>query len=156
MSPAEFAVDANLGSDCRLSHVVIEQKAGDRQLYPVVESLVAAIEDTGLLSLFGDREGRDIPADSCVSMPVRFTFKSDSVGVDATAGYDTSSRDRAIRVAKGYELLIQAGRMARRGHPDEQVLEDLSATTEAQRLIIRFHTSREKLETLITGLLEPH
>jgi hypothetical protein len=155
-SPSEFAVNADLGRNCRLSHVVIEQKAGDRKLYPVFESLVAAIEDTGLLSLLGDREGQDVPADSCVSTPVRFTFKSDAVEVDATAGYDTRAPDRAVRIAKTYEFLIQAGRMAQQGQLDEQILEGLSATSEAQRVIIHFHTSREKLDSLITGLLQPH
>src|ERR1700741_1317262 len=38
VSPAEFLVDADLGRNCRLSHIVIKQKAGDRKLYPVVES----------------------------------------------------------------------------------------------------------------------
>jgi hypothetical protein len=153
-SPAEFAVDANLDSNCRLSHVVIEQKAGDRKLYPVVESLFAAIGDAGLLSLLGNREGQDVPADSCVSTPVRFTFKSDAAGVDVTASYAASSPDRALGFAKAYELLIQHGRRARRGQPDEQILEGLSATSEAQRLIIHFHTSREKLDSLITRLLQ--
>jgi hypothetical protein len=156
VSPSEFAVKADLGPNCRLSHVVIEQKTGDRKLYPVVESLVSAIEDAGLLSLLGDREGQNVPADSCISMPVRFTFKSDAAGLDATAGYDTRTPDRAVRIAKAYEFLIQAGRMTRRGYADEQVLEGLSATSEAQRLIIHFHISREKFDSLITGVLQPH
>ena len=153
-SSSEFAVDAKLNTDCRLSDIVVSQKSGDRRLFDVVASLVAAVGDTGLLAFVGDREQHEFSNTPCVQMPLRFNFSSDSSEIAASIEYPTTSAERAGMNAKAFNLLITAGRDARRGRTDELILNAMTAASNGSQIIVRFRASRTAVDEIIRHLLE--
>jgi hypothetical protein len=153
-SSAEFTVEAKLNTDCRLSDIVIVQKSGDPRLFDVVGSLVAAVGDTGLLTFVGDREQPEFSNTPCVQMPLRFNFSTDSSEIAASIEYPVTSAERAGMNAKGFNLLIMAGRTARRGSTDELILNAMTAASDGSQIIVRFRASRTAVDEIIRRLLE--
>ncbi len=153
-SSSEFAVDAKLNSDCRLSDIVVSQKSGDSRLFEVVGSLVASIGDTGLLTFVGDREQPEFSNTPCVQMPLRFNFSTDSSEIAASIEYPTTSAEQAGMNAKAFNLLIMADRNARRGRTDELILNAMTAASDGSQIIVRFRASRTAVDEIIRRLLE--
>lgn len=153
-SSSEFTVDAKLNSDCRLSDIVVVQKSGDRRLFDVVGSLVAAVGDSAMLMYVGDREQHDLTNTPCIQTPLRFNFSTDSSEIAASIEYPATSAERAGMNARAYNLLIMAGRTATRGRTDELILNAMTAASEGSQVIVRFRTSRTAVDEMIKRLLE--
>lgn len=153
-SSSEFTVDGKLNTDCRLSDIVVSQKSGDRRLFDVVGSLVAAIGDSGLLTFVGDREQHEFSNTPCVQMPLRFNFSTDSSEIAASIEYPTASTEQATQLARGYDLLIKMGRDARHGRTEELILNAMSAASNGSQIIVRFRASRTAVDEIIRRLLE--
>ena len=152
-SRAEFTADLKLRSDCSVTDVVVKQKSGDPKLFEVAANLVTAIADSGLLSYVGDR-GEANANTRCVETPLHFGFSSDSSEVTANLEYPASSADRAHQIARGYSIMIDAGRTIKRGHPDELIYNALSSTTDGNQIILRFRTTRPAIDELIKRALQ--
>jgi hypothetical protein len=152
-SSSEFTVDAKLNTNCRLSDIVVSQKSGDRRLFEVVGSLVAALGDAGLLTFVGDREQHEFSDTACVQMPLRFNFSTDPSEFAASIEYPTASAQQATMLARAYNVLIKVGRDARRGRTDELILNAMTAAANDSQIIVRFRASRTAVDEIIGHLL---
>lgn len=153
-STTQFTVEANLNSDCRLSEIVIVQKSGDRRLFDVVGNLVAAVGDSNLLTFVGARGSGEAGSTPCIQTPLRFNFSGDSSEVAASIEFPEPTAERATLLTKGYNILIMTGRTARRGHPNELILNGLNAASDGKQVIVRFRASRTAVDELIARLIE--
>jgi hypothetical protein len=152
-SRAELTADVKLGSDCAITNVVIKQKAGDPKLFDVAGDLVAAIGDSGLLRYVGDR-GEQYANTRCVETTLRLGFSSDSDEVTASLEYPASSADRANQIARGYSIMIDAGRTIKRGDSSEPIYNVLSSTADGNQIILHFRMTRTAIEEMIKRALK--
>jgi hypothetical protein len=147
----EFTVDVKRDSDCRLSEVVVVQKSGDQRFLEPIRELVAALSNSGLLNFLGDRpQFTDTP---CVSIPIRFNFKNDPGEILSSVEYPASSQERAVNIAKAYNLLIDTGRTVKRGYPDELIYNAMNATSAGNQITLHFRMSRSHVEDILRSLL---
>lgn len=152
-TPVSIVVNADLDSRCDLNHVAIDQKSGDRRLFELAQSFVAALNDSGLLRLV-KKEQDQSPEGPCGSTPVRLTFHSDAAEIRWTAEYRAASEDRARTLARAYDLIIATERTARRGRPEELILTSINAYSEGQQVIVRLQGSRTTVDEIIKRLLQ--
>lgn len=151
-SDFEFTVDARRNSDCGLSDVVVVQKSGDQRLFEVMRESVAALGASGLPVYLGDRQDQEVTNTPCVSLPLHFNVKNDFSELVSSVEYPATTPERAVLIAGAYNSLIIAGRTARRGFPDEIILNALNATSEGNRIIVHFRMSRSNVDEILRAL----
>jgi hypothetical protein len=152
-SEVEFTVEAKRNSDCRLGDAVIVQNSGDQRFLEVMRELLAALSDSGLLAHLGVRPDPEFANTPCVSIPLHFNFMNDSSQTVSSFEYPANTPEQAVQVARAYNLLIEAGRTMKRGHPDELVYNAIHATSEGNHVIVHFRMSRTNVDDILRSLL---
>jgi hypothetical protein len=146
-SDFEFAVEANRDADCRLSHAMVVKKSGDSRLIELAIDLIAAISDSGLPVYLGDQE--QTAESPCADLPLRFNLKNSMNEYMASVEFPDSNSDRAAQLARGYNAVIAARRLTKRGSPDEVLMNSLNATSEDKWITLHFQISSTNLRELL-------
>lgn len=76
-------------------------------------------------------------------------FKLDDRGALAGLSFEAESAERAHQLARGYELLLHAGAVAKRGRPEEAILRSFRFTANGKQFAVTFETPREQLGNLL-------
>jgi hypothetical protein len=152
-SNIDLSIEGTLDSNCRLTQLTIKQDTGDRRLYPLAESFVSALNDSGLLTFVGYRNGQALPEGTCASEPLRLTLKTDSGFIDAGLTETTPSIPSAERISRGYNALFKAGSNATWGSANSEVLKLFNATSTQEELTIHFHASRDQFHSILSRML---
>ncbi|MCM3872994.1 MAG: hypothetical protein ND895_20115 [Pyrinomonadaceae bacterium] len=155
-SEIEITIAASLGTDCKLTDPSVVQKTGDARLIDVAKDMVSAIGDSGMLSFLRDpRKVTDTTKLNCDAMPLRVTIKLDQSDIAATVETQADSPERAVQMARGYNLLLVGGELAKRGHDEELLYRNTKVTSEGKQILVNFSMPRQTASEMLKKQLPP-
>ena len=155
-SEIEITIAANLGTDCKLTEASVIQKTGDARLIDVAKDMVSAIGDSGLLSFLRDpSKAKDLTKLSCDAMPLQVTIRLDQNEIAAKVETQADSPERAVQMAKGYNMLLLGGAIAKRGHDEEVLYRNTNVTSEGKQILVNFSMPRQTASEMLKKQLPP-
>jgi hypothetical protein len=83
------------------------------------------------------------------------TFTLDGERFTAHTASDTPSAARAEEMARGYRMMLNIGRMMRRGTPEGAVLAGMKLSSSGKQLVMNLDTTREAMGNLLLKQVTP-
>lgn len=143
--PRTLTVDVDRAEDGTLSNPVITgASASDPNFRAVAQDFVTSLSESRALQPL---EG--------VSH-VRMTFTLDGERFSAHTASDTPSAARAEEMARGYRMMLNIGRMMRRGTPEGAVLAGMKLSSSGKQLVMNLDTTREAMGNLLLKQITPN
>jgi hypothetical protein len=139
-----ITVEADRAEDGTLSNPVITgESAANPHFRAVAQDFVQSLSDSRAL--------RPLEGVSHVSM----TFTLDGDRFSAHTLSETPSEARAEEMARGYRMMLNIGRMMRRGTPEGVVLGGMKLSASGKHLVMNLDTTREAMGNLLLNQVTP-
>ena len=139
-----LTVEADRAEDGTLSNPVITgESASNPHFRAVAQDFVASLSESRALG--------PLESVSRVSM----TFTLDGERFTAHTLSETPSEARAEEMARGYRMMLNLGRMMRRGTPEGVVLGGMKLSASGKHLVMNLDTTREAMGNLLLKQVTP-
>ena len=143
--PKTIVVEGERQEDGTLTGVQITgESAADATLRAVAQDFVASVNDSHALAFLSDV--------SRVSM----TFTLDGERFRATTASDAPSEARAEEMARGYRMLVNVGRIARRGTDEGAILNSMNVSSSGKQLLVNLDMPRERMGNILMRQMTPY
>ncbi len=143
--PQSIVVEGDRREDGTLTGVQITgESAADPQLRAVAQDFVASVNDSHALAFLSD-----------VSR-VRMTFTLDGERFKALTASETPSEQRADEMARGYRMLINAGRLVKRGTDEGALLAGMKVSSNGKQLLMNLDMPREQMGNILLRQITPN
>jgi hypothetical protein len=143
--PQTIVVEGDRQEDGTLTGVQITgESATDPMLRAVAQDFVTSINDSHALAFLSD-----------VSR-VRMTFTLDGERFKALTASDAPSETRAEEMARGYRMLINAGRLMRRGTDEGALLSGMKVSASGKQLLMNLDMPREQMGNILLRQSTPN
>ena len=140
-----IVVEGDRQEDGTLTNVRIAgESAADPTLRAVAQDFVASVNDSHALAFLSDV--------SRVSM----TFTLDGERFRATTASDAPSEARAEEMARGYRMLVNVGRIARRGTDEGAILNNMKVSSSGKQLLMNLDMPREQMGNILMRQITPN
>src|SRR3712207_9182216 len=80
---------------------------------------------------------------------VRMTFSLDAETFSLRTASDTPSEARAEEMARGYRVMVNLGRLARRGTDEGAVLNNMKISSSGKQLVMNLDMPREQMGNIL-------
>jgi hypothetical protein len=137
----EMSVEAERQDDGTLKDVEITGASStDPKLYALAKDFVAAVSDSKVLAaLKGTRQ---------LHLKIRLDDKQLSVHVLT----ETATADEAARLTNGYNMLLLAGAMKKKGKDEEALFKSVKLNNDARQITLDFQMTRADASALVSKL----
>jgi hypothetical protein len=143
--PRTLVVEGDRQEDGTLTGVqVTGESAADAALRAVAQDFVASVNDSHALAFLND-----------VSR-VRMTFTLDGERFKALTASDAPTEARAEEMARGYRMLINAGRLMKRGTDEGAILSGMKVSASGKQLLMNLDMPREQMGNILMRQITPH
>ena len=143
--PQTIVVEGDRQEDGTLTGVQITgESSTDPQLRAVAQDFVTSINDSHALAFLSD-----------VSR-VRMTFTLDGERFKALTASDAPSESRAEEMARGYRMLINAGRLMKRGTDEGALLSGMKVSASGKQLLMNLDMPREQMGNILLRQITPN
>ena len=143
--PRELTVEGDRQEDGTLTAVQITgASAADAEFRRVALDFVASLTESRVLQ----------PLDAVSH--VRMTFSLDAETFSLRTASDTPSEARAEEMARGYRLLINAGRLLRRGTDEGALLGGMKVSSNGKQLLMNLDMPREQMGNILLRQIGPN
>ena len=143
--PQEIVVEGDRQEDGTLTGVqVTGESAADPALRAVAQDFVASVNDSHALAFLSD-----------VSR-VRMTFTLDGERFKALTASSAPTEARAEEMARGYRMLINAGRLMKRGTDEGAILSGMKVSASGKQLLMNLDMPREQMGNILMRQITPH
>jgi pyruvate/2-oxoglutarate dehydrogenase complex dihydrolipoamide acyltransferase (E2) component len=143
--PQLLTVEGDRREDGTLTNVTITgESASQPEFKRVAEDFVLSLNDSRALAFLND-----------VSH-VRMNFVLDSARFRAETASDAPSEVRAAEMARGYRVLVNAGRLVRRGTDEGAVLNNMKVSASGKQLLMNLDMPREQLGNILLRQITPN
>ena len=143
--PQTIVVEGDRAEDGTLTGVQITgESANDPALRAVAQDFVASVNDSHALAFFND-----------ISR-MRMTFTLDGERFKALTTSDTPAEARAEEMARGYRMLINAGRLLRRGTDEGALLGGMKVSASGKQLLMNLDMPREQMGNILLRQITPN
>ncbi|MFL6284794.1 MAG: hypothetical protein ACJ74Q_16755 [Pyrinomonadaceae bacterium] len=143
--PQLLTVEGDRREDGTLTNVTITgESASQPEFKRVAEEFVLSLNDSRALAFLND-----------VSH-VRMNFVLDSARFRAETASDAPSEVRAAEMARGYRVLVNAGRLVRRGTDEGAVLNNMKVSASGKQLLMNLDMPREQLGNILLRQITPN
>ena len=143
--PQSIVVEGDRQQDGTLTGVQITgESASDPALRAVAQDFVASLNDSHALAFLSD-----------VSR-VRMTFTLDGERFKALTTSDAPSEARADEMARGYRMLINAGRLMKRGTDEGALLSGMKVSASGKQLVMNLDMPREQMGNILLRQITPN
>ena len=139
----EVTIEAELNQQGKLVNTNIAKKSGDAQLIYLSKRFVETMNDSGVL-FYLKALSQNNPTSKVV-----FTIKQNTSSVVAIIEVEAKDADSARVLTKGFNATIAYGVTQRKGKVEEQLLRDLKASQDGQKIIFNFSMPREEAVALV-------
>ncbi len=140
-----ITVEADRADDGSLTnHLVTGESAANPHFRAVAEDFARSLSESRALQ----------PLDGVSH--VRMTFTLDGERFSAHTASDTPSEARAEEMARGYRVMLNIGRMMRRGTPEGAVLNNMKLSASGKQLVMNLDTTREAMGNLLLKQVTPN
>jgi hypothetical protein len=143
--PQTVVVEGDRQEDGTLTGVQITgESAADPALRAVAQDFVTSINDSHALAFLSD-----------VSR-MRMTFTLDGERFKALTMSDAPSEARADEMARGYRMLINAGRLMKRGTDEGALLSGMKVSASGKQLLMNLDMPREQMGNILLRQITPN
>jgi len=143
--PQTIVVVGDRQPDGTLTNVQITgESAADPQLRAVAQDFVSSVNQSHALSILSDV--------SRVSM----TFTLDGERFKALTASDTPSEARAEEMARGYRMLLNVGRLAKRGTDEGALMGGMKVSASGKQLLMNLDMPREQMGNILLRQITPN
>ena len=138
-------VEGDRREDGTLTNVQITgESANDTALRGVAEDFVSSVNDSHALTFLDD-----------VSH-MRMTFTLDGERFNAQTASDTPSAERAEELARGYRMMVNFGRLAKRGTDEGALLNGMKISSSGKQLLMNLDMPRQQMGNILLRQITPH
>ncbi len=143
--PRSVVVEGLRERDGTLTNVQITgESASDPALRAVAQDFVASVNDSHALAFLSD-----------VSR-MTMTFTLDGERFKAVTASDAPTEARAEEMARGYRMLINAGRLMRRGTDEGALLSGMKVSASGKQLLMNLDMPREQMGNILLRQITPN
>ena len=143
--PQSIVVVGDRQEDGTLTNVQITgESASDPALRAVAQDFVASMNDSHALAFLSDV--------SRVSM----TFTLDGERFKALTASDAPSEARAEEMARGYRMLLNVGRLAKRGTDEGAIMNGMKVSASGKQLLMNLDMPREQMGNILMRQITPN
>jgi hypothetical protein len=143
--PQTIVVEGDRQADGTLTGVQITgESASDVALRAVAQDFVTSVNESHALAFLTD-----------VSR-VRMTFTLDGERFKAMTASDAPSEARAEEMARGYRMLINAGRLMKRGTDEGALLSGMKVSSSGKQLLMNLDMPREQMGNILLRQITPN
>ena len=143
--PQTLVVEGDRREDGTLTGVQITgESAADPTLRAVAQDFVSSVNESHTLAFLSD-----------VSR-VRMTFTLDGERFKALTASDTPSEQRAEEMARTYRMLVNAGRLVKRGTDEGAVLSGMKVSSSGKQLLMNLDMPREQMGNILLRQVGPN
>jgi len=143
--PQTLTVEGERKEDGTLTGVQITgESSSDATLRAVAQDFVASINESRALAYLND-----------VSR-VRMTFTLDGEQFKALTTSEAPSEARAEEMARGYRMLVNVGRIARRGTDEGLILNNMKVSSSGKQLLMNLEMPREQMGNILIRQITPN
>jgi hypothetical protein len=143
--PQVLTVEGDRQEDGTLTNVAITgESASQPEFKRVAEDFIASLNQSRALGFLND-----------VSH-VRMNFTLDTERFRAETASDAPSEARAAEMARGYRVLVNAGRLMRRGTDEGAVLNNMKVSASGKQLLMNLDMPREQLGNILLRQITPN
>ena len=139
----EVTIEAKLDETGKFVGANTTKKSGDVQLIYLSKRFVETLNDSGVL-VYLKALSKNNPDSNVV-----FTIKQDAKLVTAVIQADATNADSARVLTKAFNVAISYGINQRKGKVEEQLLKNLNASQDGNRIIFNFSMPREEVVALV-------
>jgi hypothetical protein len=143
--PQVLTVEGDRQEDGTLTNVAITgDSASNAEFRRVAEDFVSSLNESRALAFLND-----------VSH-VRMNFTLDGDRFRAETASDAPSEARSAEMARGYRVLVNAGRLMRRGTDEGAVLNNMKVSASGKQLLMNLDMPREQLGNILLRQITPN
>ena len=143
--PRTITVEGDRQEDGTLTNVQITgDSAADPNFRRAAQDFVAALNESHALQVLE------------TVTHVRMTFGLDGERFTAQTAHDTPSEARAAEMARGYRVMVNLGRVAKRGTDEGAILGALKISSNGKQLLMNFDMPREQLGNILHRQITPN
>lgn len=143
--PRSIVVVGDRQQDGTLTNVRITgESASDPALRAVAQDFVTSVNDSRALAFLSDV--------SRVSM----TFTLDGERFKAVTASDAPSEARAEEMARGYRMLVNFARLAKRGTDEGAILNGMKVSASGKQLLMNLDMPREQMGNILLRQITPN
>ena len=143
--PHSIVVVGERQQDGTLTNVQITgESSADSSLRAVAQDFVTSVNDSHALAFLSDV--------SRVSM----TFTLDGERFKALTASDAPTEARAEEMARGYRMLINVGRLAKRGTDEGALLNGMKVSASGKQLLMNLDMPREQMGNILLRQIGPN
>ena len=143
--PQAITVEGDRREDGTLTNVSITgESASSPEFRKVAEDFVSSLNESRGLAFLND-----------VSH-VRMNFALDAARFRVESASDAPSETRAAEMARGYRMLVNAGRLMRRGTDEGAVLNNMKVSASGKQLLMNLDMPREQMGNILLRQITPN
>lgn len=143
--PQSIVVVGERQQDGTLTNVQITgESAADPALRAVAQDFVTSVNDSHALAFLSD-----------VSR-VAMTFTLDGERFKALTTSDAPSETRAEEMARGYRMLLNVGRLAKRGTDEGAIMSGMKVSASGKQLLMNLDMPREQMGNILLRQITPN
>ena len=143
--PQTIVVEGDRQEDGTLTGVQITgESAADPALRAVAQDFVASVNDSHALAFLSD-----------VSR-MRMTFTLDGERFKALTASDAPTEARAEEMARGYRMLLNVGRLAKRGTDEGALMSGMKVSASGKQLLMNLDMPREQMGNILHRQITPN
>jgi hypothetical protein len=143
--PQTITVEGDRQTDGTLTNVQITgESAASPEFRRVADDFVASVNQSHALK-FLDEVSR-----------MRMVFTLDGERFKAETASDTPSAERADSMARGYRMMLNIGRMAKRGTDDAALMNGMKISASGKQLVMNLDMPREQMGNILLRQITPN
>ncbi|HST50932.1 MAG TPA: hypothetical protein VLJ61_02895 [Pyrinomonadaceae bacterium] len=143
--PQTIVVEGDRQEDGTLTNVQITgESASDALMRGVAQDFVSSVNDSHALAFLDD-----------VSH-MRMTFALDGEHFTTRTASDAPTEARAEELARGYRMMINFGRLAKRGTDEGAILNNMKVSSSGKQLLMNLDMPREQMGNILLRQITPH
>lgn len=140
-----ITVEGDRREDGTLANAVITgESAANPHFRRTAQDFVSALNESRALS----------PLEGVTRVSMTFTLDGDKFA--ARTASDTPSEARAEEMARGYRVMLNVARFARRGTADAPVINGMKVSASGKQLLMNLDTTREAMGNLMLKQITPN
>lgn len=143
--PREVTIEADRAEDGTLSNAAVTgASAADANFRRLAQDFVSSLNESRSL-----RPLKDVSR-------VRMTFALDGQRFTMHTASETPSEARADEMARGYRVMVNAGRIIKRGTDTAVVLNNMKISASGKRLLMSLDMPREQMGNILLKQITPN
>ncbi|HEX8398983.1 MAG TPA: hypothetical protein VF644_16225 [Pyrinomonadaceae bacterium] len=148
--PFAVTIEGELEKGGKLVAPNVTKKDGDQQLVELTKELIAVLNASGILKTLSDVALKDSPSQK---HKIKFDLNNDQTNLAVNITFELANAEVAYRIQSGVNALIALNKMQRKDKIEGQILQNVHATSDGNRIVFKTLMPRQDAQKLIQDQL---